>query len=78
VHQVFEDNDTAYMAMDYIRGHDLLEIVDEKKAVLTPDQIVTIAGKLVSAHVPISMTAGCCIATSRPTTSSSPRTANRS
>ena len=49
VHQVFEDNDTAYMALDYIRGHDLLEIVDEKKAVLTPDQIVTIAGKLVSA-----------------------------
>jgi serine/threonine protein kinase len=49
VHQVFEDNDTAYMAMDYIRGHDLLEIIDEKKAVLTPDQIVTIAGKLVSA-----------------------------
>ncbi|MDZ4088661.1 MAG: serine/threonine-protein kinase [Tabrizicola sp.] len=49
VHQVFEDNDTAYMAMDYIRGHDLLEIVDEKKATLPPDQIVTIAGKLVSA-----------------------------
>jgi serine/threonine protein kinase len=49
VHQVFEDNDTAYMAMDYIRGHDLQEIVDEKKAVLTPEQIVTIAGKLVSA-----------------------------
>lgn len=49
VHQVFEDNDTAYMALDYIRGHDLLEIVDERKATLTPDQIVTIAGKLVSA-----------------------------
>jgi hypothetical protein len=49
VHQVFEDNDTAYMAMDYIRGHDLLEIVDEKKATLTPDQIVAITGKLVSA-----------------------------
>ena len=38
VHQVFEDNDTAYMALDYIRGHDLLEILDEKKAELTPDQ----------------------------------------
>ncbi len=49
VHQVFEDNDTAYMAMDYIRGHDLLEIVDEKKAVLSPEQIVGIAGKLISA-----------------------------
>ena len=49
VHQVFEDNDTAYMVLDYIRGHDLLEIIDEKKARLTPEQIVGIAAKLVSA-----------------------------
>ncbi|MFO1202010.1 MAG: serine/threonine-protein kinase [Tabrizicola sp.] len=49
VHQVFEDNDTAYMALDYIRGYDLLEIIDEGKATLTPDQIVGIAVKLVSA-----------------------------
>lgn len=49
VHQVFEDNDTAYMALDYIRGHDLLEIIDEKKAELSPEQIVGIAAKLVSA-----------------------------
>lgn len=49
VHQVFEDNDTAYMALDYIRGHDLLEIIDEKKVALSPEQIVTMAGKLVSA-----------------------------
>ena len=49
VHQVFEDNDTAYMALDYIKGHDLLEIVDEGKARLTPAQIVTMARKLISA-----------------------------
>ena len=49
VHQVFEENDTAYMALDYIRGHDLQEIIDEKKAVLTPDQITGIAARLVSA-----------------------------
>ena len=49
VHQVFEDNDTAYMAMDHIKGHDLLEIIDEGKRVLTPDLIVTMAAKLVSA-----------------------------
>lgn len=49
VHQVFEDNDTAYMVLDYIRGHDLLEILEEKRAELTPDQIVGIATKLVSA-----------------------------
>jgi serine/threonine protein kinase len=49
VHQVFEDNDTAYMALDYIRGHDLLDIIEDRRVVLTPDQIVTIAAKLVSA-----------------------------
>jgi serine/threonine protein kinase len=49
VHQTFEDNDTAYMAMDYIRGYDLLEIIDEKRAVLAPGQIVAIAAKLISA-----------------------------
>lgn len=49
VHQVFEDNDTAYMAMDYIRGHDLLEIIDENRAELTPDLIVRMTGKLISA-----------------------------
>jgi serine/threonine protein kinase len=49
VHQVFEDNDTAYMALDYIRGHDLLEIIDEKKRVLKPEQIVSMTAKLVAA-----------------------------
>lgn len=49
VHQVFEDNDTAYMAMDYIRGHDLLEIIEENRAELTPDLIVRITAKLISA-----------------------------
>jgi serine/threonine protein kinase len=49
VHQVFEDNETAYMALDYIKGHDLLEIIEEKKASLTPDQIVAMTRKLVSA-----------------------------
>jgi hypothetical protein len=49
VHQVFEDNDTAYMVLDYIRGHDLLEIIEEKRADLSPDLIVRMADKLVSA-----------------------------
>lgn len=49
VHQVFEDNNTAYMTLDYINGHDLLEIIDEKKARLTPAQIVSMARKLISA-----------------------------
>lgn len=49
VHQVFEDNDTAYMALDYIKGHDLLEIIDEKRAELSSDQIVRMTGKLIAA-----------------------------
>ena len=49
VHQVFEDNDTAYMVLDYIRGHDLLEIIEDRKVQLTPDQIAAIAAKLVAA-----------------------------
>ena len=49
VHQVFEDNDTAYMALDYIKGHDLLEIIDEKRADLSPDLIVRMTGKLIAA-----------------------------
>ncbi len=49
VHQVFEENDTAYMVLDYIRGHDLLDIIDEKRGGLTPDRIMAITAKLVSA-----------------------------
>ncbi|WP_333818117.1 serine/threonine-protein kinase [Tabrizicola sp.] len=49
VHQVFEANDTAYMVLDYIRGHDLLEIIEDRRTTLSPDQIVAIAAKLVSA-----------------------------
>jgi hypothetical protein len=37
------------MAMDYIRGHDLLEIIEENRAELTPDLIVRMTAKLISA-----------------------------
>lgn len=49
IHQLFAENDTAYMALDYVSGHDLVEIVDEKKAILTPGQIVRMAERLISA-----------------------------
>ncbi|PWE31388.1 hypothetical protein DDZ14_12800 [Maritimibacter sp. 55A14] len=49
VHQVFEDNDTAYMAIDFVDGKDLLDIVDDAKTKLTADQIVGITRKLLSA-----------------------------
>jgi serine/threonine protein kinase len=49
VHQVFEDNDTAYMAIDYIDGRDLHDILDSTDHAFTPDQVVAILKKMLSA-----------------------------
>ena len=49
VHQVFEDNDTAYMAIDFVNGRDLADIIDDPQASLTPGQIVMMTRKLLSA-----------------------------
>lgn len=49
VHQVFEDNGTAYMAIDYIDGLDLLEMIENKKTKLSPEAIVLITEKMLSA-----------------------------
>jgi serine/threonine protein kinase len=49
VHQVFEDNETAYMAIDFIDGSDLLDLIDDKSVTFTPDDIVRITKKLISA-----------------------------
>ena len=49
VHQVFEDNNTAYMAIDFIEGHDLLAITKKKVFLLRPDQIQSILRKTLDA-----------------------------
>ena len=49
VHQVFEDNETAYMALDCIDGQDLLDIIDDKKQKLSPDQVRRILLKILDA-----------------------------
>lgn len=49
VHQVFEDNETAYMAMDYIQGPDLLETVEGKIPRLDPQEIIRILEKVLDA-----------------------------
>jgi hypothetical protein len=49
VHQVFEDNETAYMAMDYIDGNDLLATVEGTAPRLPPDRIVAVLGKSIEA-----------------------------
>lgn len=49
VHQVFEDNETAYMAMDYVQGPDLLETVEGTAPALAPAQIVDLLGQILEA-----------------------------
>jgi len=39
VHQVFEENSTAYMALDYVDGMDLLSVVEDHPDRLNPDMI---------------------------------------
>ncbi|SMY07294.1 serine/threonine-protein kinase [Flavimaricola marinus] len=49
VHQVFEDNETAYMALDLIEGKDLLCVVEESRDSLTPEVVEAILRKLLTA-----------------------------
>jgi serine/threonine protein kinase len=49
VHQVFEDNDTAYMAIDFVDGRDLLEIIEDPNVKLKPEQIVKYMKKMLAA-----------------------------
>ena len=48
VHQVFEDNDTAYMAMDYVEGRDMLSIAEGDET-LAPKDVEQITLKLLDA-----------------------------
>ena len=49
VHQVFEDNGTAYMAIDFIDGLDLQQVIDGEGEMLAPDHIVQVTDKLLAA-----------------------------
>lgn len=49
VHQVFEDNDTAYMALDYIDGLDLLDIMEDGKKQFGAEELRTILLKILDA-----------------------------
>lgn len=49
VHQVFEDNDTAYMALDYIDGLDLLDMVDGEKEPFGAEELRRILMKILDA-----------------------------
>ena len=49
VHQIFEENATAYMVMDYIDGPDLLDIADGHAPVPAPSEIEEMTVKLLRA-----------------------------
>lgn len=49
VHQVFQENDTAYMALDRIQGNDLLHLIQTGGRQGKPDWVVALTLKLVSA-----------------------------
>lgn len=49
VHQVFEDNDTAYMAIDFIDGCDLLNLIEDEATAIEPSMIVAMTRKLLDA-----------------------------
>ena len=49
VHQVFEDNDTAYMALDFVEGRDLLDTIEDPTNTLTPAQIKVILKEVLGA-----------------------------
>lgn len=49
VHQVFEENNTAYMALDYVHGRDLLEILHDDPDSLTPTLVEGYLTKILDA-----------------------------
>jgi serine/threonine protein kinase len=49
VHQIFHDNDTAYMALDYVEGRDLLQVIDEEPERLSPEETRKILMKVLEA-----------------------------
>ena len=49
VHQVFEENNTAYMVLDYVEGVDLLDTLENNPASLTPEKLTAYLLKMLSA-----------------------------
>ncbi|WP_299722488.1 serine/threonine protein kinase [uncultured Tateyamaria sp.] len=49
VHQVFEENNTAYMALDLVEGRDLLDVIEAGKLTLTPPEVESILRKILDA-----------------------------
>ncbi|WP_425100125.1 serine/threonine-protein kinase [Tropicibacter sp. S64] len=49
VHQIFKDNGTAYMAMDFIEGPDLFDLLETEPERFTPPEVTRIVEHLLNA-----------------------------
>ncbi|MCH2077561.1 MAG: serine/threonine protein kinase [Rhodobacteraceae bacterium] len=49
VHQIFEENGTAYMALDFIAGPDLFEVIENHPHYLTPEVVQALAEQILLA-----------------------------
>lgn len=49
VHQVFEDNETAYMALDLVDGRDLLDLIENDTVSFSPGEVYRMALALLDA-----------------------------
>lgn len=49
VHQIFEENDTAYMAMDYVDGPDLLDVLEGSATRFSPNAVQDLTRKMLCA-----------------------------
>ena len=49
VHQIFHENNTAYMALDFIRGADLLDVLEQQPDRLTPGFVDALLRSLLRA-----------------------------
>ena len=49
VHQIFEEKGTAYMALDFIAGPDLFEVIERHPEYLTPDVVQGLAEQILLA-----------------------------
>ncbi len=49
VHQVFEENNTAYMAIDFVDGPDLLDIIETDHQRLTAEEIARMTRRMLAA-----------------------------
>ncbi len=49
VHQVFEDNETAYMALDHIEGRDLLDTIESGPLQMSPSEVKSLLLRILDA-----------------------------